>query len=61
MMFVGERADQRDERGADDHRDRQLDDVAAQDEVLEALDHVRLPRVSPRAWTAPGRRDRPGQ
>ena len=28
------------ERGADDHRDRQVDDVASGEELLEALQHV---------------------
>ena len=35
------------ERGADDDADRQVDDVAAQDEVSEALDHVSSPISRP--------------
>ena len=39
---VGERLDDRGERGADDHGDSQVDDVAAHDELFEALQHSGL-------------------
>jgi hypothetical protein len=38
--LADERADHRSERGADDDRDREIDDVAPQDEFLEAFQHV---------------------
>ena len=40
MKRGGERRDDRAERRADDDRDRQLDHVAAHDEVAELLEHV---------------------
>jgi hypothetical protein len=38
---LDDRVDDRAERGADDHRDGEVDDVAAQDEVAELLEHAR--------------------
>src|ERR1700754_5217231 len=37
---LGERGDDAAERGANDHGDGEVHDVAAQDEVLETFDHV---------------------
>ena len=37
MMAVGELGDQTGEGGTDDHRDRQVDDVASGEELLESL------------------------
>ena len=46
-QVVDERGDHRRERDAHDERDRELDDVAAEQEVLELLDHVVSSRVRP--------------
>ena len=51
---LGELGDERTERGADDDADREVDDVAAHDEFLEALDHV-VPPCSTSAPTLPER------
>ena len=40
---VGERVHDRGERGTDDDGDGEVDDVASHDEVLEFLEHQRLP------------------
>jgi SAM-dependent methyltransferase len=51
---LGERVDHRAERRPDHHRDREVDDVAAQEEVLEALDHARSLTGRPDAAAAAG-------
>ena len=45
----GEFGDQSRERGADDHRDRQVDDIAPGEKLLEALQHARESFLKSRA------------
>ena len=49
------------ERGTDDHRDRQVDDVPAHQEVLEPLQHVQAPFVGTRAESTQRNGDRLSQ
>jgi hypothetical protein len=52
---IGELRNQRRECGADDHRDRQVDDIAPGEKLLEALQHARiLPALSDRHETLVG-------
>ena len=55
MSPVAERRDDRGERGADDDGDRQVDDVAPQQELLELVQHVRSPRSEPVVARPPAR------
>ena len=45
-IALDERRDHGGERGADDDSDREVDDVAAHDEVLETLEHGRVSQIA---------------
>src|SRR3954468_15588505 len=49
-QVLHQRGDDRAERGADDDRDREVEDVPAHDEFLEALEHV---AASTKRWLYP--------